>query len=84
MALQVNKKDRETSQNLVHRFTKTVRQSGVLLQVRSKQFKKRQKSDLAKKRSAIRRVILKAEKIKQEKLDKPKAKLFGRPMSRSY
>ena len=44
MALEVKKKEKESSQSLVHRFTKTVRQSGVLLQVRSKQFKKRTKS----------------------------------------
>ncbi len=72
--LQVNKKDKESSQNLVHRFTKTVRGSGVLMQVRSKQFFKKPKSDLAKKRSAVRRVIMKAGKIRQEKLDKPKVK----------
>jgi len=70
--LQVKRKERETSQNLVHRFTKTVRQSGTLLQVRGKRFHKRAKSALAKKRSAIRRVILRAEKRKQEKLEKPK------------
>ncbi len=75
MALEVRKKDRETSQNLVHRFTKTVRGSGLLLQVRSKQFHKKAKSALAKKRSAVRRVILRAEKIKQDKLDKPKVKM---------
>ncbi len=75
MAVQVTKKDRETSQNLVHRFTKTVRQSGLMLQVRSKQFRKKSKSALAKKRSAIRSVILKAEKRRKEKLEKPKPKL---------
>ena len=72
MALQVRKKEKETSQNLVHRFTKTVRQSGVLLEVRSKQFHKRAKSDLAKKRSALRRVELRIEKRKADKLAKPK------------
>jgi len=72
MVLQVRRKERETSQNLVQRFTKVVRQSGVLLQVRSKQFHKRPKSALAKKRSALRRVELKAERIKQDKLAKPK------------
>lgn len=75
MPVNVVKKDRETSQNLIHRFTKTVRQSGVLLQVRSKQFKKRAKSALAKKRSALRRVILRKEKITREKLEKPKPKM---------
>lgn len=72
MALEVKKKERETSQNLVHRFTKVVRQSGVLLEIRSKQFHKRAKSALAKKRSALRRVELKAERRKADKLAKPK------------
>ena len=74
MALEVKKKEKENSQNLVHRFTKVVRQSGILLQVRSKQARKRPKSDLAKKRGAIRRVLLKAEKIRVEKMSKPKVK----------
>ena len=72
MTLEVRKKDRENSQNLIHRFTKVVRQSGILLEVRGKQFKKRQKSKLAKKKSALRRVKLIAEKKRQEKLAKPK------------
>lgn len=72
MVLEVRKKDKETSQNLAHRFTKTVRQSGVLLQVRKKQFHKRAKSALAKKRSALRRVEIKAQKIKEAKMSKPK------------
>jgi hypothetical protein len=72
MPVQVTKKDKETSQNLGHRFTKTVRQSGVLLQIRKGRFYKRAKSDLANKRSALRRVTRKAEKIKAEKLAKPK------------
>jgi hypothetical protein len=70
--LKVTKKERETSQSLVHRFTKTVRQSGVLLQLRKGQFHKRVKSALAKKRSALRRVVRRIEKIKAEKLAKPK------------
>ena len=73
MALEVKRKERESSQNLVHRFTKTVRQSGILLEVRSKQFRKKNKSILAKKRSALRRVKMKREKILAEKMGKPKA-----------
>ena len=71
MSLQVTKQDKETSQNLVHRFTKTVRQSGILLQVRKGQFHKRAKSALAKKRSALRKVERRAEKAKADKLAKP-------------
>ena len=72
MPIQVTKKDKETSQNLVHRFTKTVRQSGVLLQIRKNRFFKRAKSDLANKRGALRRVELRAEKKIADKLAKPK------------
>jgi len=72
MPVQVTKKEKETSQNLGHRFTKTVRQSGVLLQIRKGRFYKRAKSALAKKRSALRRVERKIEKIKADKLAKPK------------
>lgn len=72
MPIQVTKKQKETSQSLVHRFTKTVRQSGVLLEVRKGRFHTRTKSDLAKKRSALVRVSRRAEKIKAAKLAKPK------------
>lgn len=72
MAIQIKRKEKESPQSLVHRFTKTVRQSGILLEIRKKQFKKRVKSVLAKKRSALRRVQLRVEKRKQEKLEKPK------------
>jgi hypothetical protein len=72
MVLEVTKKDKETSQSLAHRFTKTVRQSGTLLQVRKNQYHKRAKSALAKKRSALRRVERKAQKIQEAKMAKPK------------
>jgi len=72
MPVQVTKNQKETSQNLVHRFTKTVRQSGVLLEIRKGRFYKRAKSALIKKRSALRRIDLKAEKLKADKLAKPK------------
>ncbi len=71
MALEVRKKERENSQNLIHRFTKTVRQSGILLEKRKRQFHKRTKSDLAKKRSAIRREESRKEYEKAKKLSKP-------------
>ena len=72
MVLEVKRREKESPQNLVHRFTKVVRQSGILLELRSKQFKKRAKSNLAKKKSAVRRIKLREEKKKQEKLAKPK------------
>ena len=66
MPVQVTKKDKETSQNLVHRFTKTVRQSGVLLQIRKNRFFKRAKSDLANKRSALKELLKEQRKNSRE------------------
>jgi len=72
MPVQVVKKERESSQSLAHRFTKTVRQSGVLLEIRKGQYHKRTKSALAQKRSALRRAEVKAQKAKEAKLAKPR------------
>ena len=71
MALEVRKKERETSQNLVHRFIKAVRRSGILLEKRHRQFHKRTKSDLVKKRSALKREESKKEYEKAKKFSKP-------------
>ena len=72
MPVQVTKNQKETSQNLVHRFTKTVRQSGVLLEIRKGRFYNRAKSALIKKRSALKKIEMRAEKMKADKLAKPK------------
>lgn len=70
MGLEVRKKEKETSQNLIRRFTKRVQQSGVLLQARKNMFKHRQKSDETKKRAALRREQLKKEYQVLKKLGK--------------
>jgi ribosomal protein S21 len=74
MPLEVRKKERETTQSLIRRFTKNVQQSGILLQARKIKFKKRKKSDTAKKRAALRKVMLKKEYEKMEKMGNPKEK----------
>jgi len=68
MALEIRKQERETSQNLIRRFTKRVQKSGILLQARKIMFKRRQKSDEAKKRAALRREELKKHYQKLKKL----------------
>ena len=70
MALEVRKKERETSQNLIRRFAKRVQQSGVLLQARKIMFKRRHKSDGSKKRAALRREDLKKQYQILKKLGK--------------
>ena len=68
MALEVKKAERETSQSLVRRFTKRVKQSGLLLRARKIRFREKRKSEPMKKRAALRREELRKEYEKFKKL----------------
>jgi len=70
MGLEVKKQNKENNQSLIRRFTKKVKQSGVLLQARKIRFKERQKSRQMKKRSALRREERRKEYEKLKKLGK--------------
>src|SRR4030042_5698341 len=66
--IQVKKKDRETSESLIRRFSRRVQQSGVLLQARSGRFferpkTKRQARELAKYRSVVKKEVEKLKKM---------------------
>jgi ribosomal protein S21 len=56
MALEIRKKQRENVQAMMRRFQKAVQQSGILLEMRKRQFVKRVKSDNMQKKSALRKV----------------------------
>lgn len=70
MALEVKKQNRETSQNLIRRFTKVIQQSGILVRARKIQFREKKKSEQMKKRAALRREEKKREYEKLRKLGK--------------
>lgn len=70
MALEVKRKQRESIQNLVKRFTQRMRQSGILIQARKGRFYEPPKNQLAKKKAALRREQLKKEYEKMKKLGK--------------
>ena len=70
MGVEVKKQERENSQNLIRRFTRSIQQSGILLQARKIRFKKRKKSEQMKKRAALRREQKRKEYEKLKKLGK--------------
>ena len=70
MVLEVKKKERENSQNLVRRFTKRVQQSGILRNARKTRFRHREKSRNMEKEAALRREKMKSEYEKLKKLGK--------------
>ncbi len=56
MSLEIKKKQRENAQAMMRRFQKAVQQSGILLEMRRRQFVKRQKSRNMQKASALRKM----------------------------
>lgn len=70
MPIEVKKQERENSQNIIRRFTRAVRQSGVLMRVKDNMFRKRPKSPLAKKKAALRREKRKKEFERAKKFEK--------------
>jgi len=70
MTLEVQKKDKESSQSVVRRFSRRVKQSGLLFRARKNRFIEREKSDQLKKRAALRREELRKEYEQKEKMGK--------------
>lgn len=68
MTLTVRKKIKENSQSLIQRFSQKVKRSGVLIEVRKRQSKKKKTSRQLKKRLALRRLRKKDEYEKTKKL----------------
>lgn len=72
MPLKVRRKEKETPPSLIRRFSRRVRQSGILLQARKSRFRARPKSRQMKKRAALRREELKKEYERLEKMGQTK------------
>ena len=60
MAVEVKRKDRETTGSLLRRFTRRVQQSGVLMTARKGRFYQKPKTRRQKKNSALRREQLRS------------------------
>lgn len=72
MALEVKKQERENSQGLIRRFSKSLQQSGILVRAKKTRFRQRRRSQQAKKKAALRREELKREYKRMKKLGKTK------------
>lgn len=68
--IEVKKKDNESVGSLLRRFSRKVQQSGLLLQARSVRFQEKEKSKTERRKSALRRNVIVAQKEKDRKLGK--------------
>ena len=74
MALEVKRKEKENNSSLVHRFTRSVIQSGIIKEARSRRFFLRPLSKTAKKKAALRKVRAKAEYDRKWKMGEIKGR----------
>ena len=56
MAFEINKQERETNQSLIRRFTKRLRDSGILVGVKRASFHTKEKSKQVQRKTALRRL----------------------------
>ena len=68
MSLKVEKKERETTQSLIRRFSKAIKRSGILKESRRRRFFRRPLSDAAKKKAVLRKLKAGEEYERKEKL----------------
>lgn len=68
--LEVKKKERESTTNLIRRFSKRVRESGLVYRAKSLRFNARPKSKLKKKEEAIKKAKKEKRKTYLRKLGK--------------
>ena len=70
MNIEVKKGDRENTQSLIRRFTRRLRNSGVLIQAKKIKFRRKVKSKGMQQRATLRRLEKRIEYAKQKKLGK--------------
>jgi ribosomal protein S21 len=68
VALEVRRKEKESVQSLIYRFTKAIRESGILLRARERRFRQRPLNKRARKEKALRRLELQKHYEKLKKL----------------
>ena len=68
MDLEIKKQERETNISLVRRFSKRMRESGILLAAKKSIFKTREKSSQLRRRLALRKIEKQKEFDKLQKL----------------
>lgn len=68
MAIEVKKKEGETTGSLFFRFSKKVRQSGILAEARKRRFAARNENRRKRRNSAVYRAAKQAEMVRLKKL----------------
>lgn len=75
--VEVRKKERESSESLLRRFSRKVQQSGVLLKARKIRYREATKNKARVRKDAIRRVQIQKERDYLKKIGKLKEISFG-------
>ncbi|MCX6713542.1 MAG: hypothetical protein NTV48_00345 [Candidatus Vogelbacteria bacterium] len=71
-AIEVIKSNNESNSSLIRRFTKRIQGSGVVRKARNRRYNERLKSELKKKREALKKLVKRADYERMKKLGKVK------------
>lgn len=76
ITIQIEKKGNESNSSVLRRFSKRAKSSGVVAIARGKRYSERAKSELKKKRDAIKKITRREEYKRLSKLGKIKSSIF--------
>ncbi len=76
--VEVKKKDNESFESLLRRFSRKIQQSGVLIRARKTRFFESKKSRNLQRVSARRRAQIRGEREEQKRLQRPTRRFGGR------
>ncbi len=68
--VEVKRRENESVGGLLRRFTRKIQRSGILIDIRSKQYRERSKSEYKERREALRRIAWQKEMAYLRKLGK--------------
>ena len=76
---EIKKQERETTQSLIRRFSRRLKNTGILMRARDIRFRKRPKSNQAKKKAALRKIEKREQYEQLAKLGKePERRKWGK------
>jgi len=76
--VEVKRKDGESNESLMRRFSRKIQQSGVLIRARKMRFRQPEKSRTMKRRDTLKRAELREVREEQKKLGKITFQSFNR------
>jgi ribosomal protein S21 len=78
MPITIKKRDNESNERLIRRFTRRIQTSGLLIRIKKRQYFEKDKNKNALKKDALRRISLRSKEDYLRKIGELEEETFGR------